>query len=48
MARRKKIETEYILQINNKIYKFTSKIAVDKFINEFNIREYILDEVKIS
>lgn len=48
MARRKKVKVNYILQTNDKIYKFECKVARNKFIKEFNIKEYILDEVKVG
>ena len=48
MARRKKVKVNYILQTNYKIYKFECEVARNKFIEEFNIKEYILDEVKVG
>lgn len=48
MARIKKPKFKYILKINNKVYEFMNKNAMDMFIKELQVKDYSFDIVELN
>lgn len=48
MARTKKPKLKYILQVNDNVYEFMNKNAMDMFIKELQVKDYSFDIVELN